>query len=58
MFELLLLAVILKIPFLVHFFNVTPEYPSLIETGKALLVLGVYGVAQYVVTKRFFTLKT
>jgi len=57
-FELLLLAVILKIPFLVHFFNVTPEYPSLIETGKALLVLGVYGVAQYVVTKRFFTLKT
>lgn len=51
--EIVLLYIILHIPFLVHFFDVTTPYPSLREGGEALVVLLVFGALHYVLAKRF-----
>ncbi len=53
LFEVVALFVLLKIPFVVRFFNVTMPLPSLMEVTKTLVVLLGFGLAQYVVMRVF-----
>lgn len=56
-FEILLLLVIFKIPFLIYFFNITTPFPALSAMAVALAILGVCAVAQYLITLYFFKWK-
>ena len=53
-FEVVFLLVILSIPWAVRFFNVTTPFPTTRNIGIALAVLLVFGIAQYILTKKFF----
>ena len=55
--EILFLYVILQIPFLVHFFDLTIPHPSIKDTGIALLVLLLFGGIHYAMTKLYFSSK-
>jgi cation-transporting ATPase E len=57
-FELVVFLVFLRIPFLISFFNITLPYPSLALIGKTLLIIILFGYAQYFVVKKFFLKKT
>jgi hypothetical protein len=56
-FQPVLLYLVLQVPFLVRFFNITKPYPAPIFFGKALLVVLVCGLAQYFVVRKFFLRK-
>lgn len=51
-FEVLLICIILQIPLLVRFFNVTKPLPSLYSIGSAILVLLVFGLGQYILARK------
>ena len=52
-FEAVILFLMLKIPLVVRFFDVTKPLPSFVEVIEALSVLVIFGVVQYVVMKVF-----
>ena len=56
-FQLLVLYLILQVPFFVFFFNITTPYPALLFFSKALLVVLVFGLAQYFIVRKFFLKK-
>ena len=53
-FELVVFFLMLQIPLLIRFFNITLPYPSPIFIGKSLLVVLVFVCAQYFVVRKFF----
>lgn len=53
-FQIILIYLVLQIPFLIKFFNITIPYPSLIFVGKALSVIFVFGCVEYFMVKKFF----
>lgn len=53
-FQIIVLYLMLQIPFVIRFFNITLPYPPLSFFGKALLVILVCGFAQYFLVKKFF----
>lgn len=56
-FEIILLLVLVQIPFVIRFFNITTPFPTLSVLGHALIVLIGFGIVQYFVTKKFFSNK-
>lgn len=56
-FEVLLFWLVLKIPLVVYFFNLTTPLPAPIYIGQALIVLILCGAIQYAAMKRFFLKK-
>lgn len=53
-FQIILIYLILQIPFLIKFFNITLPYPSITFVGKALLIIFAFGWAEYFMVKKFF----
>ena len=51
-FEIILFFVMVKIPILVRFFNITMPLPSLRAIGLTLLILLIFGVGQYFMVAR------
>ncbi|MCX6752214.1 MAG: HAD-IC family P-type ATPase [Candidatus Nomurabacteria bacterium] len=56
-FQIIMLCVVLQIPLVIRFFNITLPFPSLMATGEALLILVVFGIAQYLIVRKFFLKK-
>lgn len=51
--EILLLLVIFSVPFLARFFDITEQYLDLKNILEIVLIAGLFGLVQYVVTRRF-----
>jgi cation-transporting ATPase E len=56
-FQIVIMFLALQIPFLIKFFNIITPYPPLIFFGKALLVISLFGLAQYFMVKKYFLKK-
>lgn len=53
-FQVVLIYLILRIPFLVRFFNITLPFPSLVALGNATVIVLGFGLVQYFVIKKLF----
>jgi cation-transporting ATPase E len=53
-FELAVFLLVLHVPFLVLFFNITLPYPSLDLIGKTLLIVILFWSVQHLLVKKFF----
>jgi cation-transporting ATPase E len=56
-FQTIVLYLVLQVPFLIKFFNITLPFPSLGLVGEVLLVILVFGCAQYFMVKKLFLKK-
>ncbi len=52
--QFLLLILVLQIPFVIHFFNITLPFPAFDIFIKSLLILLVFGYLQYFIVQKFF----
>jgi len=53
-FELLVFFLVLQIPIIINFFNITLPYPAPIFIGKSFLVVLALVCIQYIVVRKFF----
>lgn len=53
-FQVIIIYLMLQIPFLVKFFNITLPYPSLAFVGQTLLIIIAFGCAEYFMVKKLF----
>jgi cation-transporting ATPase E len=56
-FQIIVLYLMLQIPFIIRFFNITLPFPSFIFVTEALLVILVCGLVQYFMVQKFFLQK-
>jgi len=53
-FQVVVLFLMLQIPFLIRFFNITLPFPSFNILGETLLILLAFGLVQYFMVQKFF----
>lgn len=53
-FQVIILLLMLQIPFLIRFFNITIPFPSFSILGETLLILLAFGLVQYLMVQKFF----
>jgi len=56
-FQIILIYLMLQIPFVVKFFNITTPFPSFALILKVLLIIILFGYAEYLIVKRLFLKK-
>ena len=56
-FELVVAFLVLQIPFVIRFFNITKPFPDITFVGKSILVFLAFGLAQYFMVKKFLLKK-
>jgi hypothetical protein len=57
-FELIIFCLALQVPFFIRFFNITTPYPSFVSVVNTLLIILVFGLVQYFIVKKFFSVQS